>query len=204
LPALPPGLTSVEIAGGGAHTIARRSDGWVVAWGRNLEGQCNVPPLPPGLTYVRLAAGGYHALARLGSSSTYSTFSTGCSGGRPATRIVPLDTPRIGNTLQLRLFDLPSDAAFLFAGLSNTTSALGPLPLSLTSVGMPGCTLYVSTDFTTLLVGANQQATYNLPIPNVSGLVGAVFFQQALVIDSGAGNSLGAVMSDAAAAVVGG
>src|SRR5262245_5617339 len=46
-----------EIAAGGSHTVARRSDGSVVAWGDNSIGQCKVPALPPGLTYVEIAAG---------------------------------------------------------------------------------------------------------------------------------------------------
>ena len=57
VPALPAGLTYVEVAAGGAHTVARRSDGSVVAWGDNDFGQCNVPALPAGLTYVEVAAG---------------------------------------------------------------------------------------------------------------------------------------------------
>ena len=48
MPALPGGLTYVEIAAGGHHTVARRSDGSVVAWGCNNYGQCNVPALPAG------------------------------------------------------------------------------------------------------------------------------------------------------------
>ena len=39
VPALPPGPTYVGIACGSAHTIARRSDGSVVAWGNNADSQ---------------------------------------------------------------------------------------------------------------------------------------------------------------------
>ena len=64
--ALPPGLTYVEIAAGGyvsigGHSVARRSDGSVVAWGYNASGENNVPALPAGLTYVGIAAGGCNA-----------------------------------------------------------------------------------------------------------------------------------------------
>src|SRR5262245_53583336 len=36
----------VEVAAGSVHTVARRSDGSVVAWGLNEQGTCNVPALP--------------------------------------------------------------------------------------------------------------------------------------------------------------
>jgi hypothetical protein len=61
---LAPGLTSVEIAAGGSHTLARLSDGSIVAWGSNNLGQCNVPALPTGVRYVDLAAGRGHSVAR--------------------------------------------------------------------------------------------------------------------------------------------
>ena len=38
-PALPAGLKYVEVAGGYEHSVARRSDGSVVAFGRNQFGQ---------------------------------------------------------------------------------------------------------------------------------------------------------------------
>ena len=53
----------VEVAAGGRHSLARRSDGSVVGWGSNDSGQLNVPALPPGLTYVEVAAGAAHTLA---------------------------------------------------------------------------------------------------------------------------------------------
>ena len=94
---------------------------------------------------------------------------------RPPEDPSPLDTPRIGATLPL------DDGPF----------------------GMPGCTTHTSVDNVTLLVGTANTAVSTLPIPDVAGLVGIHFFQQALVLDPAAGPALGAVMSDAAAAVVG-
>jgi len=49
--------------------VARRSDGSVVAWGKNDRGQCNVPALPGGLTYLRVAAGEKHCVARRSDGS---------------------------------------------------------------------------------------------------------------------------------------
>jgi hypothetical protein len=56
-PPLPPGVTYVEVASHALHTVARRSDGSIVAWGDNMFGALNVPALPPGVTYVALAEG---------------------------------------------------------------------------------------------------------------------------------------------------
>jgi hypothetical protein len=72
VPPLPPGLTYVEVDAGGTafgHLVARRSDGTVVAWGDNSEGQCNVPALPTGVTYVEVSAGDYFSAARRSDGS---------------------------------------------------------------------------------------------------------------------------------------
>ncbi|WP_198360488.1 Ig-like domain-containing protein [Thermincola potens] len=69
-----PGIDSVvEIGAGIWHTLARRADGTVWAWGRNIEGQVgngsasavvDSPAQVSGLTGVtKVAAGGYHNLA---------------------------------------------------------------------------------------------------------------------------------------------
>jgi len=51
----------VAVAGGQMHSLALKSDGTVVAWGRNIEGQCDVPA---GLgSVVAVAGGGYHSMA---------------------------------------------------------------------------------------------------------------------------------------------
>src|SRR5688572_10735082 len=51
-----------EVAVGFGHTLARRADGSVVAWGGNFHGVCNVPVLPPGLSYVQVSGGYAHSL----------------------------------------------------------------------------------------------------------------------------------------------
>ncbi|HZN40138.1 MAG TPA: hypothetical protein VFD82_15130, partial [Planctomycetota bacterium] len=59
----------VEVAAGGKHTAARRSNGSVLAWGDNSFGQCNVPALPTGLSYVEVSAGRRHTVARRSDGS---------------------------------------------------------------------------------------------------------------------------------------
>jgi len=56
LPALPPGLSWIDVASGSTHGVALRSDGRALAWGSNSLGQLAIPPLPPGMTYTQLAA----------------------------------------------------------------------------------------------------------------------------------------------------
>jgi hypothetical protein len=58
----PSGLTGqLQIAAGYGHSLARRLDGTVVAWGRNFEGQTTIPAgIGPCL---KVAAGAFHSLA---------------------------------------------------------------------------------------------------------------------------------------------
>ncbi|HEX6812782.1 MAG TPA: hypothetical protein VF384_14245 [Planctomycetota bacterium] len=69
LPRWAAGLARSDVAAGKKHTVARRSDDIVVAWGDNLYGQCNVPALPPGLRRVEVVAGEEHSAARFGDGS---------------------------------------------------------------------------------------------------------------------------------------
>ena len=51
----------IAVAAGAWHSLALRSDGTVLAWGDDSDGQCDVPlTLQPALT---IAGGGYHSLA---------------------------------------------------------------------------------------------------------------------------------------------
>ena len=134
-------------------------------------------------------------MARLGPTSSYTGFGAGCAGSLPAARLIPLDTPRIGASLQVRLFDLPLDSAIMLTGLNSITVGMG-------AFGMPGCTLRTTIEIATPVYGAGGQAVYDLAIPNLATLIGATIHQQAVVPDPGA-NYIGAVMSDAAMAVIG-
>ncbi len=196
IPTLPTGVYYVEVDGGYGFTILRRSDGQVVTCG--IVGDVfTAPPLQPGTSYVEVTAGNDTCAARVGPTSTYVGIAPGCSGSRPAARLVPRDTPHIGRTLEVTLFDVPEDLALLAFGWQQIA------PLSLASVGAPGCLVHVQVDATALLSGQGNQVRWQLPIPFVPSLVGIRFYNQALVLDANAGNGLGAVLSDAAEAVVG-
>jgi hypothetical protein len=198
LPALPSGVVYVEISGGEDCIAARRSDGEVVVGGWTSDDREHVvPPLQPGTSYVEVDGGDQSVAARVGPTSTYISFYQGCAGTRPATRLIPSDTPRIGNPLEVRLFDLPIDFAFVALGFTRTA----PIPLDF--AGMPGCESHVTLDHITFAAGQGGQATISVPIPDRRSLIGARFYQQVFVLDPAAGNPAGAVVSAAAEAVVG-
>jgi hypothetical protein len=68
---VPSGLTNIAaIAAGYEHNLAVRSNGTIVAWGANLDGQTNVPP---GISNaVAIAAGKMDSLALLGDGAASS------------------------------------------------------------------------------------------------------------------------------------
>ena len=44
-------FTYTHVVAGGYHTVLKRSDGVVVAYGSNSHGECDIPKLPDGLMY---------------------------------------------------------------------------------------------------------------------------------------------------------
>jgi len=57
---VPEGTVGIQIASGYYHGLSLQTDGSIVAWGGNTEGQCNVPD---GLVATQVACGGLHSLA---------------------------------------------------------------------------------------------------------------------------------------------
>ena len=135
--------------------------------------------------------------------AAYETLGPGCvgSGGVPSNRATSL--PLLGQTMVVRLGNLPPPAVAAFAvGWNNTTSSLGMLPYDLGALGAPGCTWRVSLDLPVLLAGAGGASSFSFAIPNDRAYLGLRFYTQALVLDAAA-NALGATASDAAVAQVG-
>jgi hypothetical protein len=69
-----------EVRAGELHTVARRTDGTIVAWGNNTYGQLNVPA---GLVATKIAAGSIHnvALRPNGSVAAWGSWSSGIPAG---------------------------------------------------------------------------------------------------------------------------
>ena len=156
------------------------------------------PPLAPGTSYVKLDAGLHLTVGLVGPTSTYVTYAAGCPGSLGVCELVPRDTPRIGRPLTVQMNNLPANVAVLAFGWNRTAA------VSLATLGMPGCNAYLQPDAWALCTGQNGSATYDLPIPNAIPFVGLRFYHQAMVPDpTGGTTALGAVMSNAAEAVVG-
>lgn len=140
----------------------------------------------------------------------YGPVGEGCAnaGGHVATLTrVPGTELRLGQQFGARVGNLqPTQAALLLIlGYNNRFAAPGvPLPLGLGPFGLPGCTLRVEALDTFLLVNSGGTADWVVTVPNQGALQGLPLFNQALVLDSAAGNGIGAVLSDAAAGIVGG
>ncbi len=133
--------------------------------------------------------------ARVGS------FGAGCAGtiGVPLLGVEKGDLPWVGEVVRLRLTNIPPGTGNLPIGLigfSKTQSTLGPLPLPLDALGMPGCSLYVSLNRSFTLTNLNGSATWEVQVPSNTSLVGSEFYLQGGVLDPGA-NALNLVLSNA-------
>jgi hypothetical protein len=124
---------------------------------------------------------------------------SGCAGTAGTPVLHGEDAPRLGRTLTLRLAKAPSGAPFFGMLGAATPSWLGaPLPIDLTSLGMPGCELATAIDAHQLRLGTD----WPIAVPAAAPLLGGHFRVQAFVFDAGA-NTLGATTSNAVALRIG-
>lgn len=145
----------------------------------------------------------YYTTASIASDAGYGLFGLGCAGTNGVPTNFATALPRLGQTMTVQMDNLPIGAAFYAIGFSRTLSLLGPLPLDLAPFGAPNCSLRVNPDVMVLAINpTGTTALQNLAIPNNLGLLGMRFYAQAASLDTPA-NTLGLVMSDAAAGVIG-
>ena len=137
-------------------------------------------------------------------SSAAMTYGVGC--GDPALTLTPvaLAPPVLGSTAQVVLSEIPSSLAFMALGWSDSTFGSFSLPLDLGSYGMPGCDLLQSTEHAAIAVTwtTPTTATYSLPLPNWSSLIGVRLYLQGWANAPGA-NTASVIVSNGVAWVIG-
>ncbi len=136
---------------------------------------------------------------------TFTTLAPGCPGtlGQPTLALTDNWTRAwMGRTLSVDLHNLPQSTGFLVTGWSNQRVGAFLLPVGLATFGMPGCHARVSTDLIVPVAGASNTATFTLPVPQNSALLGATLYQQGFAIDPAA-NAAGLTASNAVRVTIG-
>lgn len=117
-----------------------------------------------------------------------TTYGSGCPAGTSGTpRIGVRGEAKVGETIAVNLSRAPAGSrALLVLGLSDTAWGPVPLPLGMAPLGMPGCSLLASLDFTFPVdteptPPAPGRASVAFPIPQQPVLAGATLFLQWIV-----------------------
>ena len=134
-----------------------------------------------------------------------STFGEGCGGvaGIPFLTATPGSLPWTAETLTLELGPLPTASPVtLMLGTSRTSWNGVVLPASLSLLGMPGCSLWVSAEQSVPIQPTGNYVSFGLAIPNIPALAAAKFYSQAFVIDPTA-NLMGLASSNGVETTVG-
>src|SRR5262249_54630208 len=138
--------------------------------------------------------------------ATWHASGAGCPGAAGVPLLQPANgaRPVLGQPFALQLQSITGGAlAALAVGFSDATWSGGPLPASLASIGMPGCSLLVSPDAMFLAsASAAGVAGWTLALPNTPAFAGTRLFAQGFALDPTT-NALGAVAANAGTAVVG-
>ncbi|MCA8973303.1 MAG: hypothetical protein KDC98_01210 [Planctomycetes bacterium] len=173
-PALPPGVTFVDVAAGYTHLVCLRSDGEIEVFGNfNLAANlANVPPLPAGMTYTKVESGTAHALA-LRSDGALVAWGDNSNGQcnvpqlPPGVSYVAVDASG-GHTVALRSDGEIAAFGYNMDGQCNVP----PLPLGMTYVDVAAGgrhTVAIRSDGAILCWGWNAKGQCNSP-PIPAGL----------------------------------
>jgi hypothetical protein len=132
-------------------------------------------------------------------TAAYGVYGAGCQGtnGVPQLAAAPSSLPKINTTFTLALSSMRTTGGAVIV-------ILGPSPISvdLSSAGMPGCSLLTHVLLLTATTNSGGTGTVSYAIPNDSSLLGALFYNQALVLDPGV-NAFGGVMTNGGEGVIG-
>lgn len=130
---------------------------------------------------------------------------SGCAGTlSTAPALTTNERPWLDSAFHVDMGPVPTNTIGLMLwGLSDTTSSLGPLPLPLAAIGMPGCVLQVDPVLIDAFLAAGQTATWTLTIPNAPQLLGVAIYSQGAAFDQGA-NAFGLIVANHAALLLGG
>ena len=140
---------------------------------------------------------------------TPATFTVMGLAGCPGTNSLPprlssFDRPWLGESFDVSIGQLPNNTiALMVSGLSDTVSGIGPLPIDLGVIGMPGCPLQVDPLIIDAVLAFGTSATWTLNIPNSAALLAQQFFSQCAALDVGA-NAAGLTTGNYGASRIGG
>jgi hypothetical protein len=143
-------------------------------------------------SFVPNGQGGYQITRRSDCSfAGFSPIGSGCPPALPVTLVASAASrPAIGTNFDMVVGDAPAGATA--AAMLYGTDAGG---ISLTALGMPGCTLYSTGAFLQPFVVQGRYSVVTLPIPPVQALIGTVLHNQAALVAPGA-NPRGIVASN--------
>ena len=134
------------------------------------------------------------SLSRLGS---YGFIGSSCFGQRGFVTNTAVTTPRMGQVLTTQLTNMPQSIGLFWFGATRYAP-----PIAGSAFGAPGCQLYASLDLSSLVIGANNSATYSIFIPSDPAFLGQILYAQGAAFDPTL-NALGLSSSDGASFVIG-
>lgn len=136
--------------------------------------------------------------------AAYESHGAGCATATPPQLSLTHSWTRawLGDTLSVDATSLPASVALLAMGFSDQSYGATALPVDLSPLGMPGCSLRTAPEAVLFASGSNNRATFQLPIPQATALLGVVFFQQVMAPAPGA-NALGMLVSGSMRGTVG-